>query len=96
MFTDEDAVAHIEKSFQAAREYLIMTETILFQEKGEIEKAVELVKKAEWDPQPWPKQPETAYLLNTWSRVNTIWNRMNRNEEIAEHLTSFQHAKQSR
>ena len=86
VFTDEDAVGHIEKSFQAAREYLIMTEKFLVQEKGEIEKAVELVKKAEWDPRPWPKQPESAYLLNTWNRVNTIWNRMNRNEEIGEHL----------
>ena len=83
VFTDADAVGHIEKSFQAAREYLIMTEKFLVQEKGEIEKAVELVKKAEWDPRPWPKQPESAYLLNTWNRVNTIWNRMNRNEKIA-------------
>ncbi len=79
VFTDEDAVAHIENSFQAAMDYLIMTEKFLVQEKGEVEKAVELVKKAEWDPRPWPKQPESAYLLNTWKRVNTIWNRMNRN-----------------
>jgi 2-aminobenzoylacetyl-CoA thioesterase len=86
VFTDEDAVAHIEKSFLAAREYLNMTEKFLVQEKGEIKKAVELLKKWEWDPRPWPKQPESAYLLNTWNRVNTIWNRMNRNEEITEHL----------
>lgn len=74
-----DAVSHIENSFHAARDYLIMTEKFLVQERGEVEKAVELVKKSEWDPRSWPKQPESAYLLNTWSRVNTIWNRMNRN-----------------
>lgn len=79
VFTDEDAVAHIENSFHAAMDYLIMTEKFLVQEKGDVEKAVELVKKAEWDPRPWPKQPESAYLLNTWKRMNTIWNRMNRN-----------------
>jgi glyoxylase-like metal-dependent hydrolase (beta-lactamase superfamily II) len=79
VFTDEDAVAHIENSFQAATDYLIMTEKFLVQEKGVVENAVELVKKVEWDPRPWPKQPESAYLLNTWTRVNTIWNRMNRN-----------------
>ncbi|SMC74980.1 Glyoxylase, beta-lactamase superfamily II [Desulfocicer vacuolatum DSM 3385] len=77
--TGEDAVAHIENSFQASMDYLIMTEKFLAQEKGAVDKVVELVKKAEWDTRPWPKQPESAYLLNTWQRVNTIWNRMNRN-----------------
>jgi len=86
VFTDEDAVAHIENSFQAAMDYLIMTEKFLVQEKGDVEKAVELVKRTEWDPRPWPKQPESAYLLNTWTRVNTIWKRMNRNK-FGEHLT---------
>ena len=79
VFTGEDAVTHIENSFHAAMDYLTMTEQFLVQEKGNVEKTVELVKKAEWDPRPWPKQPESAYLLNTWQRVNTIWNRMNRN-----------------
>lgn len=80
VFTDEDAVTHIENSFQAATDYLIMTEQFLVQEKGDIKKAVELMKITEWDPRPWPKQPESAYLLNTWTRVNTIWNRMKRNK----------------
>ncbi|MFH1156227.1 MAG: MBL fold metallo-hydrolase [Pseudomonadota bacterium] len=79
VFTDEDAIAHIENSFHAVTDYLIMTEKFLVQEKGEVEKVVELVKKAEWDPRPWPKQPESAYMLNTWQRVNTIWNRMKQN-----------------
>ncbi len=79
VFTDADAVAHIENSFRAVKDYVIMTEKFLVQEKGEVEKVVELVKKVEWDPRPWPKQPESAYLLNTWQRVNTVWNRMNRN-----------------
>ncbi len=46
--------------------------------KGNIEQAVLRVKAEEWDNRPWPKQPESAYLLNIWQRVNTIWNRMNR------------------
>jgi len=87
VFTDDDALTHIENSFQAAREYLVMTEKFLVQEKGDVDKAVERVKNAEWDPRPGPKQPESAYLLNTWNRVNTIWNRMNRKEQIAEHPT---------
>lgn len=87
LFTDEDAVAHIENSIQAAREYLIVAEKFLVQENGDIEKVVERIKKEEWDPRPWPKQPESAYLLNTWNRVKTIRNRMNRKTEIADHLT---------
>lgn len=79
VFTDEDALRHIEDSFHAMEQYLAMTETLLVQEKGDIDKVVERVKKAEWEPRPWPKQPESAYLLNTWQRVNTIWKRMQRN-----------------
>lgn len=78
-FTDEDAVAHIRSSIKAANDYMSMTEVFLTLEKGNIEQAVLRVKAEEWDNRPWPKQPESAYLLNTWQRVNTIWNRMNRN-----------------
>jgi glyoxylase-like metal-dependent hydrolase (beta-lactamase superfamily II) len=78
VFTDEDAVAHISHSVKAANDYLSMTEVFLAQEKGDIEQAVLRVKAQEWDNRPWPKQPESAYLLNTWQRVNTIWARMNR------------------
>jgi hypothetical protein len=53
-----------------------MVEKFLFQENGDVEKVVERVKKTEWDPRPWPKQPESAYLLNTWNRVNTIWKKL--------------------
>jgi len=79
VFTDEDAKAHIRHSVRAANDYLSMTAEFLTREKGDIEQAVLRVKAEEWDNRPWPKQPESAYLLNTWQRVNTIWKRMNRN-----------------
>lgn len=34
--------------------------------------AVKRVKEIEWDPRPYPKQPEEAYLLNTRARVRLI------------------------
>ena len=80
VFTGEDAVAHIANSSQATMDYLIMAKEFLLQEKGDVEKAVELVKKAEWDSRPCPKQPESAYLLNTWNRINTVWKQMNGNQ----------------
>jgi hypothetical protein len=92
-FTDEDAVAHIENTFRAASDYLLMTEKFLLQENGVVEKAVERVKKTEWDPRPCPKQPEPAYLLNTRSRVKTIWNRMNRDKTIAKFPCELQQSK---
>ena len=81
VFTDEDAMQHINASVKAANHYLEMTEGILNDEKGDIDRSVERVKAVEWDDRPWPKQPESAYLLNTRQRVKTIWARMNKHRE---------------
>lgn len=78
VFTGKDAGQHISASFEAANHYLNMTEGFLIAEKGDIDRAALRVKAVEWDDRPWPKQPETAYLLNTRQRVKTIWARMNK------------------
>jgi glyoxylase-like metal-dependent hydrolase (beta-lactamase superfamily II) len=77
VFTGEDALRHISASVKAANDYLAMTEGFLNEEKGDIDRTVSSVKAMEWDGRPWPKQPESAYLLNTRQRVKTIWARMN-------------------
>lgn len=77
VFTGEDAALHIRASVEAANRYLAMTEGFLKKEKGDMERTVSSVKALEWDDRPWPKQPESAYLLNTRQRVKTIWARMN-------------------
>lgn len=77
VFTNEDAMRHIDASVEAANHYLTMTESFLSEEKDHIERSAARVKAAEWDDRPWPKQPESAYLLNTRQRVKTIWARMN-------------------
>jgi 2-aminobenzoylacetyl-CoA thioesterase len=78
VFTDEDALEHIHASVKAANDYLTMAEGFLDREKGDIDRTVLKVKAVEWDSRPWPKQPESAYLLNTRQRVKTIWQRMNK------------------
>lgn len=83
VFTDKDALEHIHASVKAANDYLAMTEGLLVQEKGDLDRTILQVKSLEWDDRPWPKQPESAYLLNTRQRVKTIWARMN----MAPHLT---------
>ncbi len=78
VFTDQDVMPHFKASIKASNDYLSITEQFLEKEKGNIDRTVSRIKAKQWDSRPWPKQPETAYLLNTWQRVKTIWERMNR------------------
>jgi hypothetical protein len=63
-------------SLESAKDYLAMVEKFLIEESGDLEKVIQRVKAVEWDPKPWPKQPEQAYLLNSRQRVGKIWERM--------------------
>ena len=78
VFTGKDAPGHIQASVKAANDYLTMTQDFLVQEKGNLDCTVLRIKAVEWDNRPWPKQPESAYLLNTSQRVKIIWERMNK------------------
>lgn len=74
--TGRDVRKYIQGSLEHAAQYLAMVEASLKAEKGNIDRAVARVKASEWDPLPWPKQPERAYLLSTRARVKNIWERM--------------------
>ena len=78
-FTGGDISAHFKNSFDSAENFKKMAEKFLIREQGDIEKALLKVKAVEWDGRPWPKQPETAYLLNTRQKIKTILKRMRRN-----------------
>jgi hypothetical protein len=41
-------------------------------EHNDVDKVVNRIKQEEYDPNPGPKQPETAYLLNLRTRVNHL------------------------
>lgn len=81
VLTGGDAKSHMKKSRESTERYLAMVEGFLRAENGDMEKTVELIKKAEWDDKPWPKQVESAYLLNTRARVKTLRERMERRGE---------------
>lgn len=81
VFTKKDAVDHINTSFKVADDYAAMTEKFLVQEKEDINRVVSRVKSVEWDTRPWPKQAESAYLLNTRQRVKILWERMNKHTD---------------
>lgn len=76
VFTGRDATAHIQNSIQVTKAYLQRTERLLDLEHGNVERVVSRTKEMEWDHRPWPKQPESAYLINTQQRVKIIRERM--------------------
>ncbi|MBN1848254.1 MAG: MBL fold metallo-hydrolase [Deltaproteobacteria bacterium] len=76
VLTGSDVRTYMAASLESARDYLDMVEAFLTEEKGDLKKVIQRVKAVEWDPKPWPKQPEQAYLLNSKERVEKIWERM--------------------
>ena len=76
MLTGDDAREHLRRSPAATRRYLALAEEFLRDVKGDLDAAAEMIKEAEWEPLPWPKQPEQAYMLNTRQRVLKVWERM--------------------
>ncbi len=78
VFTDNDVLDHIHNSIKATNNYLAMAEELLIHEKGNIDGVVSKIKIREWDTLPWPKQSESAYLINTRQRIKIIKERQNR------------------
>ncbi len=74
--TGQDARSHLRQSPKSTRRYIAKAEIFLKEEKGDIEGVVQRMKRAEWDPMPWPKQPAEAYLLNTRQRIQKVWERL--------------------
>jgi glyoxylase-like metal-dependent hydrolase (beta-lactamase superfamily II) len=72
VMTGPDARAHMRRSLEQAPRFLAMVQAFLEEEQGDIDRTVARVKAVEWDPKPWPKQTESAYVLNTRIRVGTI------------------------
>jgi 2-aminobenzoylacetyl-CoA thioesterase len=60
---------------ECTAKHLSMVEDLLEREGDDITRAVAQLKASEWDPTPWPKQPEKAYLLSTGAKVKTILRR---------------------
>jgi glyoxylase-like metal-dependent hydrolase (beta-lactamase superfamily II) len=59
-----------------AKKYITMVEGLLREENNDIDRVVTRVKAVEWDAKPLPRQPEKAYLINTYVRVKLILDHM--------------------
>lgn len=73
----DEVKSYLRESVETAEAFVAMVEGFLGEEDGDVEKTVVRVRMAEWDPKPYPKQPEAPYLLNTRARVKNILERMN-------------------
>jgi glyoxylase-like metal-dependent hydrolase (beta-lactamase superfamily II) len=76
VFTGEDARTVLKRSVPAAQAFKTRVEQLLQEEHGQVEQVVARIKSEEYDPQPEPKQPEPAYLLNIHARVKFLANKM--------------------
>lgn len=72
IFTGQDARARVPRAIAAAKEFIAWVRRLLIENNRDEEIVVQLVKKAEYDPKPFPKQPEPTYLINLQNRVKTV------------------------
>lgn len=72
IYTGADVQRFFDDSLKAALEFRSHVEELLDAEGGDVDRVVNKVKQEEYDPNPGPKQPEAAYLLNLKTRVNHL------------------------
>ncbi|HSH69348.1 MAG TPA: MBL fold metallo-hydrolase [Deferrisomatales bacterium] len=72
VYVGQDARHHLGRSIRATERYRTWVEGLLDEEHGDVERVVARVKTAQWDPAIEPKQPASAYLLNTQARVRHL------------------------
>jgi 2-aminobenzoylacetyl-CoA thioesterase len=81
VFTGQDVRKHFEKSIISAEKFKETVDGLLKSEDGSIERVVSIIKAREYDPNPGPKQPERAYLLNLRKRVSHLAERIEAKEQ---------------
>lgn len=69
VYTGEDVKRHFEEAISEALRFKEEVIEFLKKENGDVDKVVEIIKHIEYEPNPGPKQPEKAYLLNLRARV---------------------------
>ncbi len=79
VFTGNDVKKHFEQSIISAEKFKETVEGLLQSEAGSIERVMSIIKAKEYDPNPGPKQPEKAYLLNLRKRVAHLAERIETN-----------------
>ncbi|MFH2099110.1 MAG: MBL fold metallo-hydrolase [Pseudomonadota bacterium] len=76
VLTGGDARSYLPEVLRQCQESKDMFERLLAEEHGDEERVTARVRALEYDPKPFPKQPEPAYLLNLAARIAVMKKRM--------------------
>ncbi len=86
VLTGEDVQPYLKEALKIARTFQHLVKKSLMEGKAEDEIVVE-IKKREWDPKPFPKQPLRTYLMNTKQRVKLLKKSLrNNNKHLKKQL----------
>ena len=72
VYTGKDVQDFFDSSLRAALAFRSHVNALLDAEHGDVDRVVERIKREEYDPNPGPKQPEEAYLLNLRTRISHL------------------------
>jgi 2-aminobenzoylacetyl-CoA thioesterase len=72
VFTGSDVKEHFKRSIISAEKFKETVEGLLKSEDNSFDQVISMIKAQEYDPNPGPKQPEKAYLLNLRKRVGHL------------------------
>lgn len=71
-YTGEDAKNFIPRAIKCTRDFSARIEALLLKYGDDSGTIAAIIKKEEYDPGDWPKQPEEAYMLNLKAKIKAI------------------------
>jgi glyoxylase-like metal-dependent hydrolase (beta-lactamase superfamily II) len=72
VYNGDDVTDYFEKAVAACIDFRRNVEAIADETNGNLETIIQKVKAIEYDPNPGPKQPEPAYLINLEARIKAV------------------------
>jgi glyoxylase-like metal-dependent hydrolase (beta-lactamase superfamily II) len=72
VYVDEDVEAFLQRSIRSALEFKAMVEESWRNERGDLRRVLQKIRKTEYDPLPSPKQLEAAYMINLEARIRSV------------------------
>lgn len=82
IFVGEEVKLFFKNSLVAAQRFREKAEKLLGEAEGSIDYVIRAIKSEEYDTNPGPKQPETAYLINLRTRVEHLAKRWNEGKNL--------------
>lgn len=72
VYSGADTGDYLENAQAACVDFRRLVETLSDETGGRVESIIQRIKTIEYDPNPGPKQPEPAYLINLEARIKAV------------------------